>query len=143
MRCKVSRRRQFANVRFRVQNSQVNGRRANVSPCRSCMAVLLNDCINCRDIFINTDDGQTLRSFVRAANKLHANLRHAKISDTLWGLYNLTLTEEYARSQSYTLKTLVTTIGKQPGSRVWALNPKLQIDHTGKEIPHEQQKYFW
>ena len=42
--------------------------------------------------------------------------------------------------QFYQVKT---TIGRQPGSKVWVLNPSLQIDCHGNEISPERHPFFW
>ena len=99
--------------------------------------------ILCRDCFISNDDAQTLKSFVRAASKIHPNLQHAKISDSLWSLYTLKLSKEFSRSGTYAQKTLVSCVGKQPRSTNWVLSPDVQINCDGHLIPPAEQKFFW
>lgn len=99
--------------------------------------------LDCRDCFITNDDAQTLRSFVRAASKVHPNLQHAKISDSLWSLYTLKLSKEYMKSGTCTQKILVSCVGKQPRSSDWVLSPDVQINCDGQVIPLHEQKFFW
>lgn len=96
-----------------------------------------------REFFVSTDDAGTLRTFMRAARNSHVDLRCAKVSDSLWGLYNLQLTESYARSPNYSVKTLVTSIGRQHGTKVWVFGPTVQIDQNGRAVPYNQQKFYW
>ena len=80
---------------------------------------------------------------MRAARKSHTDLRCAKISDSLWALYILQLTESYARSPNYVVKTLVTNIGRQDGTRVWVFAPDVQIGEDGCAIPNSRQEFYW
>ncbi len=90
---------------------------------------------------MNTDDSQTLRSFVRAASKTHPHIQCARISDTLGGLHMLQMTKEYCQSSEYQVKTLVSCIGRQPDTDVWVFNPHVQIDKLGCEM--QRHKFFW
>ena len=45
---------------------------------------------------MNSDDIQTLKTFVKAASIKHpARLQYAKISDTLWSLYMYAMSKAY------------------------------------------------
>lgn len=92
---------------------------------------------------MSTDDSQTIRSFVRAASKSHPHLQYAKIDDTVWGLYILSLNKEYTQSHGRTMKTLVSGVGRQSGHKVWAFNPDLQINERGEKIPVEEEEFYW
>ena len=63
-----------------------------------------------------------------------STLQYAKISDTVWGLHMLTMSKAYAQSVHYTVKTMVSNVGRQPNSNVWVFSDSLQIDHMGQII---------
>lgn len=92
---------------------------------------------------MSVENSQTLRSFVKEASKSHPFLQCARISDTLWGLYVLSLNKAYAASPNYTVKTLVSRVGRQPKSEVWVFNPDVQVDQNGEIIPFEKQSFYW
>ena len=92
---------------------------------------------------MSTDDAGSLKSFMRAARNSHIDLRCAKISDSLWALYMLQLTESYSRSPEYVVKTLVANVGRQNGTKVWVFAPDTQIGGDGCTIPTSRQEYYW
>ncbi len=92
---------------------------------------------------MSNHDLQSLRSFVKAASQSHPNLHYANVGDTLWGLFLLELTQDFVRGPSYSRKTLVTCVGRQPSSGVWVFNESIQIDDTGSLVSPDNQEYFW
>lgn len=89
------------------------------------------------------DDTQSVRSFVHAASKSHAQLQYAKISDELWGLHIFNLTKVYMETQSRQVKTLVTCVGQQPGANIWVLSKSVQLTKDGELISESDQKFYW
>ena len=71
-----------------------------------------------RQSFVSTHDMQTLRGFVKAAEKTHKNLIYSKASDNLWSQYIMSLLEDLQPA-----KILAANIGKQPDDDVWVLGP--------------------
>ena len=100
-----------------------------------------------REAFVSNDDAQTIRSFVKAARKVHPALQYTKTSDTLWSQYIFKLCQEYRQLSTFTTKTLVVSVvvsvGKQPSTDVWVLGESLQLDAWGSQIPAEDQQFYW
>ena len=96
-----------------------------------------------RQCFVGCHELQTIRTFVKAAEKCHGSLYYAKASDRLWSLYVLKLTQDYLKGDSIRRLTLVTCIGKQPTCSIWVLGPEVQINSEGQLIPPESRSFFW
>lgn len=84
-----------------------------------------------------------LKSFVKAAGKSHPTIHCAKVSDSLWSVYILSLIKVFLKGPNKLKKTLVTCVGRQPNSDIWVFNADTQVDGNGHLIHHDDQQYYW
>ncbi len=104
---------------------------------------MLVSLLPCRKCFISADDTGSLNAFVKAARKYHPVLQYIKVSDFLWETFLYKMAEEFRKGPDFSMKTLVSCIGRQRCSRVWAFNETAMVGLDGKRIPLEQQEYYW
>lgn len=96
-----------------------------------------------RDCFVD-NYVNSLRSFVKCAGKTHRALHYALgISDNLWVLYILEMTQQAMSNPDFRKKKIVTCVGRQPSSNTWVFSPEIHINEKGELIPLEQQDYYW
>lgn len=96
-----------------------------------------------RECFVRVDDAQSVRSFVHAASRCHAQLQYATINDELWGLHIFNLTKAYMAMPNHQIKTLAKCVGQQPGFKIWVLNKSLQLTKEGTFILQSDQAFYW
>ena len=66
------------------------------------------------------------------AERSHKGLCYAKVNDDLWSLYVFELVQTGRQTAGWTMKTLVTCVGRQPLSSTWVLGAKRSSEQLRK-----------
>ena len=94
-------------------------------------------------MFIRNVDATTPRTFVAAAERILPALQYVRMREATWHRHIFDLCKQFSESAAFRKLQLVTCLGRQPGSDVWVLGPRLQLTSNGDMIPENECNFFW